>query len=461
MKTLQIDIVSDVVCPWCAIGFANLNQALGELNEPVDVHIQWHPFQLNPYMAKEGQDINEHLVEKYGLSAQKLNENKQHIQTLAKASGVDIHFEQREYILLTIFNRDFDGDPDNNYFNLLVHLRSGNVVAAPVGLNQQGNSGRSSLTTLGRDYFPPDARWNDTEDLYVVSVDFDELDLMSSGEFVEDPDHEEPVDHHSGVPCPAPIEETDTQENADADTNTGEDTSPTTDAAGTSTTETSDTSSTDNSTQETDTASTDEAGTTDSSVTDETETTETTSNCIEPDSTEASEPTQVTDNTAESATEDTTNATANSADIDSPFTPNMRALDDEVPIPTAIYRMRLGANSTFGLEKISAEDDRPGLGQFIASNSGIIIYRNIDGGDNSYRVLIDHCEGITGRLSTVLILNNTSLIVADDDAGNSSIFEVTERGMNKLIFSCNGNVIRLAYSGYSTSNVCQRVNWQN
>ncbi len=102
MKTLQIDIVSDVVCPWCAIGFANLNLALEQLSESVDVQVNWHPFQLNPYMAKEGQDINEHLSEKYGLSEQKLTENKQNISALAKASGVDMHFEQRARIYNTL-----------------------------------------------------------------------------------------------------------------------------------------------------------------------------------------------------------------------------------------------------------------------------------------------------------------------------------------------------------------------
>ncbi len=102
MKTLQIDIVSDVVCPWCAIGFANLNTALKEMDEPIETHVQWHPFQLNPNMAKEGQDINEHLVEKYGLSQEKLNDNKNHISTLGKAAGLEFKFDQRARIYNTL-----------------------------------------------------------------------------------------------------------------------------------------------------------------------------------------------------------------------------------------------------------------------------------------------------------------------------------------------------------------------
>ncbi len=102
MKTLQIDIVSDVVCPWCAIGFANLNTALKEMDESINVHVQWHPFQLNPNMAKEGQDINEHLTEKYGLSPQKLKDNKDHISTLGKAAGLEFKFDQRSRIYNTL-----------------------------------------------------------------------------------------------------------------------------------------------------------------------------------------------------------------------------------------------------------------------------------------------------------------------------------------------------------------------
>ncbi len=102
MKTLQIDIVSDVVCPWCAIGFANLNTALKELDDPIEANIQWHPFQLNPHMSKDGQDINEHLAEKYGLSAEKLAENKQHIRQIGQNSGVEFKFEQRARIYNTL-----------------------------------------------------------------------------------------------------------------------------------------------------------------------------------------------------------------------------------------------------------------------------------------------------------------------------------------------------------------------
>jgi len=102
MKHLTIDIVSDVVCPWCAIGYGNLRQALNQLERNIHVDVQWHPFQLNPYMGKEGQEINEHLGEKYGLNEQQLADNKQRIQEVGAQAGIDFNFDQRSRIYNTL-----------------------------------------------------------------------------------------------------------------------------------------------------------------------------------------------------------------------------------------------------------------------------------------------------------------------------------------------------------------------
>lgn len=73
--TLRIDIVSDVVCPWCVIGFKQLERALNwyeaEHGEALAHEVHWQPFQLNPGMPAEGQNVNEHLEMKYGPSAGK------------------------------------------------------------------------------------------------------------------------------------------------------------------------------------------------------------------------------------------------------------------------------------------------------------------------------------------------------------------------------------------------------
>ncbi|NYZ62568.1 DsbA family oxidoreductase [Luteimonas deserti] len=77
---LRIDFVSDIVCPWCAIGLAALEQALARLPANVDVDFHVRPFELNPQMAQEGEDIAEHLQRKYGMSAEQLSAARANIQ---------------------------------------------------------------------------------------------------------------------------------------------------------------------------------------------------------------------------------------------------------------------------------------------------------------------------------------------------------------------------------------------
>jgi predicted DsbA family dithiol-disulfide isomerase len=68
MQNLCIDIVSDVVCPWCIIGYKQVEKALTLLPEPVEAEIHWHPFELNPDMPPEGEDAGQHIARKYGRS---------------------------------------------------------------------------------------------------------------------------------------------------------------------------------------------------------------------------------------------------------------------------------------------------------------------------------------------------------------------------------------------------------
>lgn len=66
--TLKIDFVSDISCPWCVIGLKALEQAADRLKDELTIRLHFQPFELNPQMAPEGQDIGEHLFEKYGAS---------------------------------------------------------------------------------------------------------------------------------------------------------------------------------------------------------------------------------------------------------------------------------------------------------------------------------------------------------------------------------------------------------
>ena len=83
-EKLKIDIVSDVVCPWCTIGYKRLEKAINELGIQDQVTIEWQPFELNPNMPAEGQNVTEHLTEKYGSTLEQQKESKQNMTNVGK-----------------------------------------------------------------------------------------------------------------------------------------------------------------------------------------------------------------------------------------------------------------------------------------------------------------------------------------------------------------------------------------
>jgi len=86
---LKIDFVSDIACPWCAVGLGALEQALHELKDEVKAELHFQPFELNPHMPEGGEDLVEHLGKKYGSSAEQQAQMYQNI----KARGAEVGFE--------------------------------------------------------------------------------------------------------------------------------------------------------------------------------------------------------------------------------------------------------------------------------------------------------------------------------------------------------------------------------
>lgn len=99
MKTLKIDIVSDVMCPWCIIGYKNLEKALSELHGEINAEISWKPFELNPNMPPEGQDLNEHLTQKYGLTPEQSKDNRQRLIDAGKEADFTFNFDDKRMII--------------------------------------------------------------------------------------------------------------------------------------------------------------------------------------------------------------------------------------------------------------------------------------------------------------------------------------------------------------------------
>jgi len=86
--SLKIDFVSDISCPWCAIGLAALEQALAQTQGEVSAELHFQPFELNPQMPSGGQDIGEHLTQKYGSTL----EQQAQIRATIAQRGLDVGF---------------------------------------------------------------------------------------------------------------------------------------------------------------------------------------------------------------------------------------------------------------------------------------------------------------------------------------------------------------------------------
>jgi predicted DsbA family dithiol-disulfide isomerase len=93
--SLRIDFVSDVVCPWCAIGLASLERALAGLEGEIVADIHFQPFELNPRMGPEGEDIVEHLSRKYGMPPAQVAANQAGIRERGAALGFEFDMERR------------------------------------------------------------------------------------------------------------------------------------------------------------------------------------------------------------------------------------------------------------------------------------------------------------------------------------------------------------------------------
>ncbi|NQZ01255.1 MAG: DsbA family oxidoreductase [Bdellovibrionales bacterium] len=90
MKAIKVDIVSDIVCPWCAVGYFRFKQAAEDLAADVEVH--WHPFELNPQMPPGGQNLREHLAQKYGTSLNGSIEARKRITELGAQVGFQFNY---------------------------------------------------------------------------------------------------------------------------------------------------------------------------------------------------------------------------------------------------------------------------------------------------------------------------------------------------------------------------------
>jgi len=111
---LRIDIVSDVVCPWCIIGLKQVEQALTLVGQDIAAETYWHPFELNPNMPPEGEDTAEHIARKYGSTPEQSRSNRNRLSDIGNSvgfafnygDGMRIYNTFNAHKLLTIFGSE-------------------------------------------------------------------------------------------------------------------------------------------------------------------------------------------------------------------------------------------------------------------------------------------------------------------------------------------------------------------
>ena len=91
VQKVTVNMVSDVVCPWCIVGYQRLQEAIKTLDN-IEVDIKFHPFELNPNMPAEGQNLREHIMEKYGISEQQSVENRERLVQAGQELGFAFNF---------------------------------------------------------------------------------------------------------------------------------------------------------------------------------------------------------------------------------------------------------------------------------------------------------------------------------------------------------------------------------
>jgi predicted DsbA family dithiol-disulfide isomerase len=98
---ITIDFVSDVSCPWCAVGLSALNQALDRVKPNITATLRFQPFELNPQMGPGGQDITEHLTQKYGSSPEQQAQIRDSIRERGASVGFTFNQDGRGRIYNT------------------------------------------------------------------------------------------------------------------------------------------------------------------------------------------------------------------------------------------------------------------------------------------------------------------------------------------------------------------------
>ena len=100
-QPIKIDFVSDVACPWCAVGLKALEAAIARVGGDLQVDLHFQPFELNPQMPREGEDAVEHLTRKYGITEQQAAQSGEAIRARGAELGFEFRMDRRRRVYNT------------------------------------------------------------------------------------------------------------------------------------------------------------------------------------------------------------------------------------------------------------------------------------------------------------------------------------------------------------------------
>lgn len=174
---ITIDIVSDIVCPWCIIGYKKLEKAMAQFEGKARFELAWHAFELNPSMPPEGQDIGEHMAQKYGATPEQSKANRERLRN----AGSELDFEfsygdkmrmvntfdahrllhwagetgKQTALKLALFKAHFTDGKDVSDHDVLVS------VASSVGLDEKRARDLLSTNLFAEEVRATEAEWQD------------------------------------------------------------------------------------------------------------------------------------------------------------------------------------------------------------------------------------------------------------------------------------------------------------
>ena len=198
-KLIRIDIVSDVVCPWCVVGYKQLDEALKQTQTDYEIH--WHPFELNPNMLAEGQNMREHIIEKYGSSAQESDASRVRITDAGAEVGFDFNFtdDMRMHNTFNLHQLLHWAQPQGRMHDLkqalfTAHFTEGrNIsnnevladIAAEIGLDRTEASAVLEDQRFAQDVRELEQHWQRQGVQSVPAIIFNERHLVSGAQGVE------------------------------------------------------------------------------------------------------------------------------------------------------------------------------------------------------------------------------------------------------------------------------------